>query len=179
MYMKLKRTHHNAVFSNPDSENAKEILLDFIEDEHKSHGMDYEKDIYEWASEHQSYHHKMHEWRVQCEKHYRIQHFPSEKEKDDDAKDRISGITKRLCAYPLLLVERYDAAHEKKYVKLEDREVAVVHAQVMNIQYVVDHANLVAIFAAYAAEQEEEDEEQKEDDETASTHSNDSSGEAD
>lgn len=169
MYMKLKRTHHNAVFSNPESEAAKEILLDFIEDEHKSHTMFYEKDIYDWASEHQPYHHKMHEWRVQCEKHYRIQHFPSDKEKDDDEKDKISDITKRLCAFPFLLVERYDAEHEKKYVKLEDRQAAVDHAEIINIHYTVD---LAAIFAVYAADADS-------DDETASTDTNDASEEAD
>lgn len=188
MYLKLKRTHHNAVFSNPESEAAKEILLDFIEDEHKSHGIEYEKDIYDWASEHQSYHHKMHEWRVQCEKHYRIQHFPGDKDKDEDNKDKISDATKRLCAFPFLLVERYDATHEKKYVKLEDRHAAVAQAEVMNIHYVVDltqdaNLNLVAIFAAYAAdlaeEDDEEEEEEAKDAETVSTQGNDSSEEAD
>ena len=171
LYVKLKRTHHNTVFSNPASEAAKEVLLDFIEDEHKSHAMDYEQDIYVWATENHSYHHKMHEWRIQCEKHYRIQHFPGEKEKDDDEKDRISDATKRLCAYPMILVEKYNAAHEKKYVKVEDRRVAVAHAHVMNIHYVVEipDVNLAAIIAAYA----------EDDTDTASTHTNDTADEAD
>ena len=172
MYMKLKRTHHNTVFSNPESENAKEVLLDFIEDEHKSHDMDYEKDIYVWAVENMSYHHKLHEWRIQCEKHYRIQHFPGEKAVDDPEKEKISYATNALCAYPALLVEKYDAAHEEKYVKLEDRRVAVTHAEVIHIEYITYDA--VAAILAYTV-----NEEQKEDDETASTHDNDAAGETD
>ena len=170
MYMKLKRTHHNAVFSNPNSEAAKEVLLDFIADEHETHAMDYEKDIYTWASENISHHYMMHEWRIQCEKYYRIQHFPGEK--DAEEKEKISYATKALCAYPTLLVEKYDAAHEKKYVRVEDRRVAVAHAEVIAIEYVA-YQDLAAIIA-YAV-----NEEQKEDDETASTDSNDAAGETD
>jgi hypothetical protein len=158
MYMKLKRTHHNTLFANPDSENAKEVLLEFIHDEHTAHGMEYEKEIYLWAAENQSYHHAMHEWRVQCEKHYRMVHFPGEKEKDDAEKDKILLATKRLCAYPILLVQKYDAAHEKKYVNNADRRAAAVHAQILNIEYVhISEVNMGAIFALYAADAAEEE----------------------
>jgi hypothetical protein len=159
MYMKLKRTHHNAIFANPATENAKEILLEFIEDEHKTHGIDYEKEIYVWAANNQSHHHKIHEWRIQCEKYYRIQHFPSDKDKDDAEKEKIDSATKRLCAYPLILVERYNAAHEKKYVAIADRHAAAAQAEIINIQYVnINDANLAVVFAIFAGEEQENEE---------------------
>jgi hypothetical protein len=171
MYMKLKRTHHTAVFSNPESEAAKEVLLEFIADEHETHDMDYEKEIYAWAAENKSYTYKMHEWRIQCEKYYRIQHFPGEN--DAEEKEKISHATKRLCVTPIELISLYDAAHEKKYVKVEDRRAAAAHADVIHIEY-IEYQNLAAIIAAYTGV-----EEQKEDDETASTDSNDAAGQTD
>jgi len=133
MYTKIKRHIHNRIFANPAGETAKEVLLDYIHDEHEAHKMEYEKEIYEWAIENCSHHHKIHEWRVQCAKHYTIQHFPGEEKADALEKERIDAATERLCAPPLALIHKYDEAHEKKYVRLADRhtyeeaDVEVVH----------------------------------------------------
>jgi hypothetical protein len=182
MYMKLKRTHHNALFANPSSENAKEVLLEFIEDEHSAHGVDYEKDIYVWAAEHQTHHHIMHQWRIRCEKHYRIAHFPGDKAQNELEKENILLATKRLSAYPILLVEKYDAAHEKKYVSVADKRAAVAHAEILQIDYQIRYVdindvNLAAVFAVYAADAADAAEEGKEAE--ASEDSDDSSSEAD
>jgi hypothetical protein len=168
MYMKLKRTHHNTIFSNPYSEAAKEVLLDFIADQHELHDMDYEKEIYVWCVENMSHHHMVHEWRIQCEKYYRIQHFPSER--DPEEKSRIAHKTMLLCAYPTLLVEKYDAKHEKKYVRLEERRVATAHAEIIRIEFTA-YQNLATIIA-YGL-----NDEQKEEDEVVSNDSNDAAGE--
>lgn len=121
MYTKIKRHIHNRIFANPAGETAKEVLLDYIQDEHEAHKMDYEKEVYEWAIETCSHHHKIHEWRVQCAKHYTVQHFPGEEKADALEKERIDAATSRLCAPPLALIHKYDEAHEKKYVRLADR----------------------------------------------------------
>lgn len=168
MYLKLKRTHHNTIFSNPYSEAAKEVLLDFIADQHELHDMDYEKEIYVWCVENISHHHMLHEWRIQCEKYYRIQHFPAER--DPEEKSRIAYKTLLLCAYPTLLVEKYDAKHEKKYVRLEERRVATAHAEIIHIEFTA-YQNLATIIA-YGL-----NDEQKEEDEVVSNDSNDAAGE--
>ena len=121
MYTKIKRHIHNSIFANPKGETAKEVLLDYIHDEHETHKMEYEKEVYEWAMENCSHHHKIHEWRLQCAKHYTIQHFPGEEKADALEKERIDAATERLCSTPLALIHKYDAAHEKKYVLLADR----------------------------------------------------------
>ena len=130
MYTKIKRHIHNSIFANPAGETAKEVLLDYIHDEHETHKMEYEKDIYEWAMENCAHHHKIHEWRVQCAKHYTIQHFPGEEKADELEKERIDTATKRLCVPPLALIHKYDAAHEKKYVCLADRQPVYEEAYV-------------------------------------------------
>jgi hypothetical protein len=176
------------VFANPASQSAREVLLDFIQDEHHGLGVDYEKEIYEWALEHESHHYKIHEWRIQCEKHYRIQHFPGVKEKDEDEQELISIATKRLCEYPMILVDRYDAEHEKKYVRMSDRRIAAAHAEIINIHYVVVVPNFLVVPAEAGAEEEDEEEdedeaeeeaESKNQEDAASTDSDDSSSEAD
>lgn len=149
MYSKLKRTIHNSVFANPCGDVAKRILLEYIEEEHKEHKMFYEAEIYEWAVENLAHHYSVHKWRIQCTKYYTMIHFPSDKAKDDEEKEKIDAATKRLCAYPAPLVERYNAVHEKKYVKLEDRvAIAAGNAQ---YQFVgaINVIDMAAILAAY------------------------------
>jgi hypothetical protein len=133
MYTKIKRHIHNSIFANPTGETAKEVLLDYIQEEHEAHKMDYEKDIYEWAMENCAHHNKIHEWRVQCAKHYTVQHFPGEEKADALEKERIDTATKRLCVSPLALIHRYDEAHEKKYVRLADRVVDEAEVEIVHI----------------------------------------------
>jgi len=128
MYSKIKRTIHNSIFANPGGDLAKRILLEYIEEEHEHHIIPYEADIYTWAVENLSHHFSIHKWRIQCAKYYSIVHFPTEKAKDDVEKEKIDEATKILCAYPVNLVEKYESAKEKKYVKVEDRRTATSYA---------------------------------------------------
>jgi len=159
MYMKLKRTIHNSVFANPFSDPAKEILLEFIEDQHDEHAMVFEVDIYRWAIENCMMHFKIHEWRIQCTRFYALRHFPPEQPEKDAERERIKAATKRLCAHPLLLVEKYNAVHEKKYVNVADR--VVVPPPTIHIQYVahqvISAADMAAILAVYLADEAEDE----------------------
>lgn len=153
MYSKLKRTIHNSVFANPCGDVAKRILLEYIKEEHKMNDKPYEREIYEWAVETIPYHFFLHEWRLQCSKYYSVVHFPTEKEKDDVIKEKIDEKTRRLCVYPLALVEKYNGAHEKKYVKLEDRVTEILpHITV----FTIGAADLAAIMAVYAQDAQED-----------------------
>jgi hypothetical protein len=164
MYSKIKRTIHNSVFANPCGDLAKRILLDYIEEEHDQHKMPYENEIYEWAVENASHHHSIHSWRIQCSKSYKIIHFPTEKEKDDKEKESIDAATRRLCVYPGPLIEKYNAVHEKKYVKREDRLpsasqiVEIISASASSASYSTIY------FIGSSVDEEEEEEEQEEQD---------------
>ena len=152
MYLKLRRTIHNSIFANHSSDVAKGILLEFIEDEHEGHDKTYEKDIYKWAVETESMHHTIHEWRLQCSKYYKVKHFPGEKEANDTQMLVIEAATMRLCAYPTALVERYNAVHEKNYVKLADRVLppplgTTIHVQLINSLPVDDDSFMAALAA--------------------------------
>ena len=76
-------------------------------------------------------------------------HFPSDKANDDKEKEKIDAATKRLCVYPGPLVESYNAVHEKKYVKLEDR-VAItasnIHYEWVGPVNVIDMAAILFVF---------------------------------
>lgn len=126
MYSKIKRTIHNSVFANPCGDVGKRILLEYISEEHDYHKQPYEEDIYEWAIENAAHHYTIHAWRVQCKRYYSVVHFPEGPDKDLKEKQEIDSATKRLCAFPAALVEKYDAVHEKKYVKLEDRAAVAI-----------------------------------------------------
>lgn len=165
MYSKLKRTIHNSVFANPCGDVAKRILLEYIEEEHKEHKMLFEAEIYEWAVEHLAHHFSLHKWRVECTKYYSIIHFPGEKEKDDKEKERIDAATRRLCAFPAPLVQKYNAVHEKKYVKLEDR--AAVATSSLQYEWVVGTVHVIDVNAILATLQAD----------AASTDSDDSASE--
>ena len=182
MYMKLKRTIHNSVFANPRGDVAKQILLEYIKEEHKMNDKPYEREIYEWAVETIPHHFSVHEWRLQCSKYYSVIHFPTEKEKDDEAKEKIDEKTRRLCVYPLALVERYNGAHEKKYVKLEDRVTQLAHTtHVISVTHITGE-DLAAIMAVYAQDAEEDAEEGEEESATLpapSAYAEDSPSEAD
>ena len=152
MYPKLRRTIHNSIFANPSSDLAKGILLEFIEDEHESIDKTYEKDIYKWAVENHPLHYRVHEWRLQCSKYYKVKHFPGDKEENDAEMERIGTATTRLCAPPTELIERYNAAHEKKYVKLADRVLppplgTTITVQLVNTLPVDDHSFMTALAA--------------------------------
>jgi len=152
MYPKLRRTIHNSIFANYSSDLAKGILLEFIEDEHEGHDKTYEKDIYKWAVETESMHNIIHEWRLHCSKYYKVKHFPGEKQENEAEMVRIGNATLRLCAYPAALVERYDAVHEKKYVKLADRVLppplgTTITVQLVNTLPVDEHSFMEALAA--------------------------------
>ena len=169
MYTKLKRTIHNSVFSNPSTDAAKDILLEFIEDEHVEHNIPYEKDIYTWAVEKQSAHYKLHEWRIQCSKFYTIQHFPSGSELDTSEIEKVHASTKKLCVYPFTLVKKYDAAHEDPYIKMADRIANTIPDSIqtpiyiptenIHINYIsvdiVQTQHMAAIIAAFQLQEEE------------------------
>ncbi len=154
MYSKLKRTIHNSVFANPCGDVAKRILLEYIEEEHDMHKMLYEADIYTWAIENAAHHFSMHKWRIECAKYYTIVHFPGEKQRDDNEKDKIYTATRELCRYPAALVERYNAVHEKKYVNLEERAAdrAAREASIIDYPFVFGVIDISAFVAASAAE---------------------------
>ena len=148
MYTKLKRTIHNSVFANPSTDAAKDILLEFIEDEHLEHNIPYEKDIYVWATEKQSAHYKLHEWRVQCSKFYTIQHFPSDSEFDTSETEKVHASTKKLCVYPFTLVKKYDAAHEDPYIKMADRIANTIPDSIQTHVYIPTeniHINYISV----------------------------------
>ena len=159
MYTKLKRTIHNSVFANPYTDAAKDILLEFIEDEHIHHALPYEKDIYNWAVEKQSAHYKIHEWRVQCSKFYTVQHFPVDSEQDKMNIEAIHDTSHKLCSYPFTLVKKYDAVHEKPYVKIADRTTTTT-TETIHINYIsvdiVQTQHMAAIIAAFQLQEAEE-----------------------
>jgi hypothetical protein len=143
MYTKLKRCIHNSIFANPSSDVAKEVLLEYIEDEHSHHKKIYEREIYEWALEHMSHHFRVHEWRIQCGKFYKMVHFPDTK---DDVKTKITidAATQRLCMLPALLIKEYETAHKKTYIPLLDR------VSVVQLHTIINAGDLAAIMTVYA-----------------------------
>jgi hypothetical protein len=132
MYTKIKRTIHNTIFANPLTETAKEVLFDYIEDEHKEHSMVFEREIYQWAVEELPHHYMIHQWRVNCNRHYKVAHFPGESKEDEEEKVLIDAATLKLCKYPEVLVEKYEEVTKKEYTRVADR-VAPVHIGVTSV----------------------------------------------
>jgi len=151
MYGKIKRTIHNAIFANPVTETAKEVLFDYIEDEHKEHNMVFEREIYKWAVEEISHHYMIHQWRVNCNRHYKVVHFPGESKADEEEKELIDAATLKLCKYPEVLVEKYEEITKKSYTRVADR-VAPIHIGVTSVvEFTAE--DLQAIIAAMTVSQ--------------------------
>lgn len=60
------------VFCATDSDNYKQMLLEFIYDEHETHGVTCMSALYEWAIDHAAEHEKMIRWRRLCYRYYEL-----------------------------------------------------------------------------------------------------------
>lgn len=135
MYPKIKRHIHKSIFTNPYSDIAKEVLLEFIEDQHADNKKTYEEDIYTWAVNEKSRLPLIHRWWKQCSLFYKIRHFPKGEREDKKLLDSVYDATDTLCESPDRLIEKYDEVHDKKYEKLEDREISAALISSYHIVY--------------------------------------------
>jgi hypothetical protein len=99
MYLKLKNTILIGLFSNPKSIAGMEVVLEFIEDEHDSHRLHCNSDLYKWALEHVPNQPRITAWRMLCYKHYKISNMIPP---HPDA-DSISIQSRDLCSRPIAL----------------------------------------------------------------------------
>ena len=155
MYSKIKRHIHKSIFTNPYSDTAKEVLLEFIEDQHVDNKRTYEEDVYKWAVNEKHRLPLIHKWWEQCSLFYKIRHFHKGTNDDKGLLQRVYEESETLCEPPDRLIEKYNEVHEKKYETLEDREISAALISSYRIVYttgpIIDFAALSAAALSAAA----------------------------
>jgi hypothetical protein len=118
MHFKLRSAIIHNIFSNPSDSSAKELILEFIEDEYENHEEAYDHAVYKWAIENAPDSRHMQEWRKLCYQQHRLPYSATPTKESLEIEEK----TKRLCVIPAWLLEKY----EKSLVAEDDSNVVLV-----------------------------------------------------
>jgi len=118
MHFKLRSAIIHNIFSNPKDSSAKELILDFIEDEYENHEQVYDHAVYKWAIENVPESHHMQDWRKLCYEQHRLPYSATPTKESIAIEEK----TKRLCIIPAWLLEKY----EKTLATEDDSDVVLV-----------------------------------------------------
>ena len=118
MHFKLRSAIIHNIFSNPDDSSAKELVLDFIEDEYENHKEECDYALYKWALDNVPESRHIQDWRKLCYEQHRLAYSNTPTKESLEIEEK----TKRLCIIPAWLLEKY----EKTLVVEDDSNVVLV-----------------------------------------------------
>lgn len=104
MHFKLRSAIIHNIFSNPKDSSAKELILDFIEDEYENHEEAYDHAVYKWAIENVPESRHMQDWRKLCYEQHRLPYSATPTKESIAIEEK----TKHLCIIPAWLLKKYE-----------------------------------------------------------------------